>query len=116
MPLARALALLAVGGISAVATVAVHGRWWGLGLAVATVGVTLVAVGAGWSTRLAFAAGFALVVIRLAITRPEGDYVVAANAQGYLVLLLTLAIVAFAVATLPRPSRKVPHEAVAADT
>ena len=29
-------------------------------------------------------------VLRLAITRPEGDYVVAANPQGYLVLLLTL--------------------------
>lgn len=98
-----AVTMLAVGGISAAAAVAVHGRWWGLVLAAAAVLATLVAVGAGWSTRLPFAAGFGLVVLRLAIARPEGDYVLAGNAQGYLMLLLTLVVVAVAVATLPRP-------------
>lgn len=100
-----ALALLAVGAGSGLAAVAVHGHWWGLALATAAVLATLVALGPGWTTRLPFAAGFGLVVLRLAVSRPEGDFVVAADAPGYLVLLLTLAVVAVAIATLPRPRR-----------
>ena len=98
-----ALALLAVGAVSAVAAVAVHGRWWGLALAAVAVLASLVALGPGWSTRLPFAVGFVGVVGRLALTRPEGDYVLAADVQGYLLLLLTLVVAGFALATLPRP-------------
>ena len=111
-----ALAMLAVGAVSGVAAVALHSRWWGLGLAAVAVAATLVAVGAGWSTRLSFAAGFGLVVLRLAITRPEGDYVVAANPQGYLMLLLMLVVVVVAVATLPRPVRGRRREDAVTDT
>lgn len=106
MPVIRvlvALAMLAVGAVSAVAAVAVHGRWWGLVLAAAAIAATLVAVGPGWSTRLPFAAGFGAVVLRLSLTRPEGDFVLAADAQGYLMLALALVVAAFSVATLPRP-------------
>lgn len=101
-----ALAMLVVGAVSAVAAVAVHGRWWGLVLAGAATLATLVAVGPGWTTRLPFALGFGLAVLRLAITRPEGDFVVAAEVHGYLLLLLTLLVVALGVATLPRPGRE----------
>lgn len=101
----RAVVLLVVGAVSAVAAVAVHGHWWGLALAGAAALATLVAVGPGWSTRLPFAAGFGLVVVRLAVTRPEGDFVLAADVHGYLMLALTLVVVAVALATLPRPSR-----------
>lgn len=102
----RALALLLAGAASAVAAVAVHGRWWGFALATAAVLASLVAVGPGWSTRLPFALGFGLVVLRLTVSRPEGDYVIAGNAQGYGMLLLTVAVAALAVATLPRPGRE----------
>ena len=101
-----ALALLAVGAVSAVAAVAVHGRWWGLGLAIAAVLTSLVAVGPGWSTRLPFAVGFVGMVVRLALTRPEGDYVLAADAQGYLLLGLALVVAGFSLGTLPRPGRE----------
>jgi hypothetical protein len=98
-----ALVLLAVGAGSAVAAVAVHGRWWGLVLATAAVLVSLAALGPGWSTRLPFAVGFVGVVGRLALTRPEGDFVLAADARGYLFLLLTLVVAGTTLATLPRP-------------
>ena len=98
-----ALVMLAVGAVSAVAAVALHGRWWGLALATTAIAATLVAVGPGWSTRLPFAAGFGAVVLRLALTRPEGDFVLAADAPGYLLLALALLVAAFSVATLPRP-------------
>jgi hypothetical protein len=101
-----ALALLGAGALSAVAAVAVHGRWWGLALAAAAVVATLLAVGPGWSTRLPFAVGFAGMVLRLALTRPEGDFVLAADLQGYLLLLLTLAVAGLALGTLPRPARE----------
>ncbi len=111
-----ALALLIVGAATAVAAVAVHHRWWGLALAAAAVVAVLVAVGPGWATRLPFAAGFGLVLLRLAVARPEGDYVVAAEPQGYLLLLLGLVVVAAAIATLPRPGRVRRRERVSADT
>lgn len=100
------LALLVAGAVSGVAAVAVHGRWWGLGLATVAVLATLVALGPGWTTRLPFGLGFGLVVLRLAVARPEGDVAIAGDTRGYLVLLLTLVAVVVAVATLPRPGRE----------
>ena len=101
-----ALCLLGVGAMSAVAAVAVHGWWWGLGLATTAVLAALLALGPGWSTRLPFAVGFVGVVALLALNRPEGDFVLAADAEGYLMLLLTLVVAAFAIGTLPRPGRE----------
>lgn len=105
MRLLWALPVLLVGAVTAVAAVAVHGRWWGLGLVVLAVGAVLVALAPGWTTRLAFAAGFVPVVARLAIPRPEGDYAVADDPQGYLLLLLTVVVAFWSIATLPRPRR-----------
>ncbi|WP_432477291.1 hypothetical protein [Nocardioides sp. GXQ0305] len=105
MRVLQAVALLVAGAASGVAAVAVHGHWWGLPLAAVAVLVTLVAVGPGWSTRLPFAVGFVGVVARLSLTRPEGDFVLAADAPGYLLLLLTLVVAGFALGTLPRPGR-----------
>jgi len=111
-----AVVLLVVGAGSAVAAVAVHGHWWGLALTIAAVLATLVALGPGWATRLPFAAGFGLGVLRLALGRPEGDFLVAADAPGYLLLLLALVVVAAAVATLPRPGRGRRRQHVPTDT
>ncbi len=94
-------ALLA-GALTGLAAVAVHHWWWGLLLAAVTVAATSVAVGSGWLTRLPFGLAFGLVVGRLAIRRPEGDYLVASDTAGYLVLGLALVTVAVAVVTLPR--------------
>lgn len=98
-----ALPLLLLGALTAVATVAVHGRWWGLALACGAVLATEVAVGPGWATRLAFAGGFVPVVVRLAVARPEGDFVIGADAAGYALLVLTVVVAVLAAATLPRP-------------
>jgi len=101
------LVLLVVGAVTGLATVAVHGHTWGLVLAVVAVPAALLAVGPGWATRPPFALGFVAVVVRLAVPRPEGDFMVAADLPGYALLALTLAVVVVAVATLPRPAR--PH-------
>ena len=105
--------LLLLGAASGVAAVAVHGWWWGFALAAAAVLATLVALPPGWSTRLPYAVGFGLVVGRLAVARAEGDFMVAGDLRGYLVLLLTLVVGVVAVATLPRPGgRRRPGEPV----
>ena len=104
MRLLAGVGLLLAGGLSGLAAVAVHHWWWGLLLTVCAVGATLAAVGPGWSTRLPFGLGFALVVGRSAVPRPEGDYVVASDTAGYLVIGLALATVVVAVVTLPRPA------------
>ena len=105
MQFVLALTMLVLGAVSAVAVVALHGLWWGLALATGAVLATLVALAPGWSTRLSYAVGFCLVVARLSVARAEGDFMVAGDPRGYLVLLLTLVVGVAAVVTLPRPGR-----------
>ena len=63
------------------------------------------AVPRGAATRLALTTGWAVVVLRLALRRPEGDYVVAADVGGYVLLATSLVLVLVAIATLPGPRR-----------
>ncbi len=108
MRVAGAVVLLVAGAATALATTAVHQHWWGLLLgAVATV-VTLVAVGRGWLTRFPFALGWIGFVAWVAPARPEGDYAISSNAQGYALLVLGLVVLVFALVTLPRPGRRSP--------
>ena len=100
-----AAALLVVGGLTGVAAVAVHTRWWGLPLAALGLAAALGAVGPGWLTRLPLALGFVAVVGGAVPRRSEGDYVVASGTPGSLLLLLTLLVLLAALATLPRPTR-----------
>lgn len=67
--------------------------WWGVALAVPAAVACMVALPAGPRGRLAFAVGWAAMVARLAVRRPEGDYVVAADPGGYVVLGLAVALV-----------------------
>ncbi|WP_372734779.1 hypothetical protein [Nocardioides sp.] len=98
------LAALGTGVTASVAAVMVHPRWWGLLLAIAAVLAATRAWSPGWQ-RVAFAAGF-VVVLGFAMTpKAEGDYLIASDAQGYALLALGLGVVAAAVATLPRPIR-----------
>lgn len=100
--LAVAVLLLLVGAATAVASIATHELWWGLPLAASALAATFVWIGRGWLTRLPLALGYAGVVLAAVRTRPEGDYVVASSARGYLLLLLTLLVIVVAVVTLPR--------------
>lgn len=99
-------AVCAVGGaVTGVAAVMVHQRWWGLALAVAALAAAVVALPAGWWTRLPFALGFVAVLGLAMVPRGEGDYLVPGNARGYLLLAAGFVLVLSAVATLPRPQR-----------
>ena len=105
MRVLAALALLVAGAATGVATVAVHDRWWGLALAVTATAATLVALPAGWWSRLPFALGWVGFIGWIVNPRPEGDYVIAQDAQGYLLLAVAFVALVFGVATLPRPRR-----------
>lgn len=89
---AVAAGMLVFGGVVGVCAVALHPYWWGLALGVAATFATLVALPGGWWTRLAFAFGFVEVLAVLTWQRPEGDYLVAANAQGYVLLASGLVV------------------------
>jgi hypothetical protein len=99
-------ALLLVGGaVTALATVALHTYWWGFLLGAVATLAAMVAVGAGWSTRLAFGLGWVGFVAWVAPERAEGDFAIGSDPAGYGVLALALAVLIFSVATLPRPRR-----------
>lgn len=100
-----AAGLLVAGAVVGLATVALHELWWGLPLSVAALAPLLVALPAGWWSRLAFALGFGGLVGWLMNPRPEGDYVIGSDVRGYLLLSLALVVFVVAVATLPRPGR-----------
>lgn len=102
MRVAAALGLLVAGAVTGVATVAVHELWWGLLLSQAAVLTTVVALPAGWWSRLAFVAGYDVLVGWLAVPRSEGDYVLSQDLQGYAVLAVGVALLVGALATLPR--------------
>ncbi len=75
--------LLVCGAATALATVALHSYGWGLLLGAAATLVSLVAVGAGWSRRLAFGAGWVGVIAWVTPTRAEGDFAISSDLAGY---------------------------------
>ncbi len=95
---------LALGLVLATMVVAVHGRWWSLMLAAATTLAVVLALPAGVA-RIGLAAGLAVGVGLATRTRPEGDYLVAADARGYLLEALVVVVVVGALVTLPGPRR-----------
>jgi hypothetical protein len=97
--------LLVAGAVTALATVALHTYGWGFLLGGAATLVALVAVGAGWSTRLAFGIGWVGFIAWVTPTRAEGDFAISSDPAGYGLLVLALAVLVYSVATLPRPRR-----------
>ncbi|WP_244931909.1 hypothetical protein [Nocardioides sp. W7] len=93
---------LALGVVTAVGSVALHQLWWGLVLAVAAPAATLMALPPGWWVRLPFALGWVATVGYLTVPRPEGDYVIADGAAGYVLLAAAMAFLVSGLVTLPR--------------
>ncbi len=98
-----AAGLVLLGAGTGLATVAVHQISWALPLAVAATALTAYAVPPGWWSRLAFVVGWVAMAGWLAMPRPEGDYLISQDWQGYLVLALGMLLLVAGVATLPRP-------------
>jgi hypothetical protein len=103
-----AVGLLLAGAVTGITTVAVHELVWGLVLAMAATVATVLALPAGWWSRLAFIAGWVLTVGWLTVPRPEGDYLISQDWQGYAVLALGMILLVVGLATLPRPVRPAP--------
>ena len=97
-------ASLLLGAASALATVALHGHWWGLLLGVAATVAALVALAPGWA-RVPYAGGWAALVAYVVVPRGEGDFVLARDLAGYAVLGTALLVLVLALATLPRRGR-----------
>ena len=89
-----------VGVVSGAATVLVHTSWWALLLGLTT-GLTTVLwlTGAG---RVGFALGWGLSLLRATTGRPEGDYLVSADASGWTLLICSLALVVGALVAAAR--------------
>lgn len=112
MRVAGALALLVAGAGTALVTVVLHQRWWGLLLGAAATCAVLVAVGRGWWTRLPFGLGWVAFVAWVVPPRPEGDFLVSSDLAGYALLGLAVLVLVGCVATLPRPGGGCPGRSV----
>jgi len=94
------LILGAAGLLTALPAVVLHQHWWGLALGLLAPASFLAAASPGWS-RVGYAVGWATGVGLLVVTRPEGDYLLAAAVPGYLLLGATAAYVVVALVTVP---------------
>ena len=101
-----ACAMLLGGAVVGLATVAIHPLWWGLLLGVAATSAALWALRPGWWLRAPFGVGWAAMAAYLSVPRPEGDYVISADWQGYALLGFGVAVLIFSLATLPAPASR----------
>jgi hypothetical protein len=99
------VAALVLGLVVGVSSVALHERWWGLLFGIITTTAAAYALPPGWWARMPFAFGWAAMVAYLAVPRAEGDYAVAADFPGYVLLGFAVALVVAAAVTL-QPLRR----------
>jgi len=95
---AYALAALVVGFVSGVAGTLVHQRWWGFVLAL-TAALAAVAWLPAGVVRLAFAVGWCVPVLRGALERPGGGFLISADAAGWSFLAGSAVLLVAAVVT-----------------
>lgn len=100
-PIAGAVAALLVGFGSGVCAVAVHNTWWGFLVAVAGTAGLLGAM-RGRAARSLAGAGWLLALFFAVRGRAEGDYAVAANLRGQLLLGLGLVVLVASLWSLAR--------------
>ena len=98
MRAAYGLAALVVGLVSGAAGTLVHQRWWGLALALAAALSTLAWLPPG-GVRLAFAVGWCVPVLRGALERPGGGFLISGDATGWSFLAGSVVLLVAAVAT-----------------
>lgn len=103
---AAALGLLVAGFVIGVAAVAVHARAWGLPLGAVATLAALVALPPGLWSRCPYAAGWIVALALALVPRPEGDYAIASDVPGYLLLAVGLVLLVLALATLPVGRRR----------
>ncbi len=103
--LVAALLLLVAGWATGLATVVLHGIWWGLLLAGGASLAMLVALGNAWWSRLPFGLGWVLCLASMYGTRAEGDFLVAGDLSGYVLVALTTVVFVVSVVTVARPRR-----------
>jgi hypothetical protein len=101
----RAAGLLVLGAVVGIAAVGVHNTWWGLPLLIVASGASAYALPAGWAGRIPFALGWSVVVGGLTLPRPEGDYFIASDVNGYVLLGFGLVLLVASLATLPPPRK-----------
>ena len=89
------------GLVAGLCSVALHGRGWGLALAVAASVTTALAFAPGWE-RLAYCLAYAAMTGYLSIPRPEGDYAIASDWAGYSMLTLAVTLLVIGVGTFRR--------------
>ena len=98
MRAAYGLAALVVGLVSGAAGTLVHQRWWGLVLALAAALAAIAWLPAG-GVRLAFAVGWCVPVLRGALERPGGGFLISGDAVGWSFLAGSAVLLVAAVAT-----------------
>lgn len=94
----RALAALGVGVVSGAAGTVLHQAWWGLALGLGTALVVLAWLPPG-GTRLAFALGWCVPVLRGALAKPAGGFLVGSDAMGWSFVAGTLVLLVAALVT-----------------
>ena len=98
LALAAFVVALAVGVVSGAAGTLVHQHWWGLLLALGAALVTLAWLPPG-GPRVAFAAGWCVPVLRGALERPGGGFLIGADAVGWSFLAGSAVLLVAAVVT-----------------
>jgi hypothetical protein len=92
------LSALGVGLVSGAAGTLVHQRWWGLLLALGAALATLAWLPRG-APRVAFAAGWCVPVLRGALERPGGGFLIGGDAVGWSFLAGSAVLLVAAVMT-----------------
>jgi|GEM_PF-1809273 len=106
LSLSLALVLLVGGAAVGTAATLVHGLGVGMALTLVATLATVLALPPGWWSRLPFSLGWLLVVFYFSNPRPEGDYLVAGDTEGYVLLALGMVTVFFSIVTLRPPARR----------
>ena len=88
-----------VGVVSGAAGTLLHQHWWGLALALGTGLVVLAWLPAG-GVRLAFALGWCVPVLRGAVSRPAGGFLISSDAPGWSFLAGSFVLLVAALATV----------------